>query len=591
MFHVRTIKGRMIWYNLCTISVIAVILSVSSYVTASKKAAEVAANSLNYHVESLADSYQNAYDEMVNIILNCTERGPFDLKRVGSMGTLQQRRAGLEYAELADNYCAVTSYGSYIQQLSIFSDQGVMVQSGGVHSSVDDWQRIFEASWFEAEAEKTMDRYFLELRAPVFFGEREPMLPIIHPITGTGGHQWAAVFLSPALFQDELEQNDNGNEIIAATYDGKRVASLREQEENRQENDELLAELLASGEESGMINRTVHGKESCLAWQISSKSGIIVMEVLDLEVLTQDRMLLFRTVMVIFVACLIIGVFLSALFGQQLQRPIDRLVGHIGRIAEGDFSQNPEIESGDEIGSVGKVVNDMSGQIEALMNQRLEDEKEKSSLELKMLQAQINPHFLYNTLDSIKWIAVIQKNSGIVKAVTALSRLLKNMAKGFHEKVTVEKELEFVKDYVTIEKLKYAELFDVQIQIDEEMLNKAMVVKLTLQPLIENAIFRGIEPSGKSGTILIHIFADEESLYLVVRDDGVGIPEEKMGGLLADSERLKGDRMSSIGMANVDRRIKLTYGEDYGLSIDSQVGKYTEITVKVPLEFEAYQEE
>lgn len=591
MFHVRTIKGRMIWYNLCTISVIAVILSVSSYVTASKKAAEVAANSLNYHVESLADSYQNAYDEMVNIVLNCTERGPFDLKRVGSMGTLQQRRAGLEYAELADNYCAVTSYGSYIQQLSIFSDQGVMVQSGGVHSSVDDWRRIFEASWFEAEAEKTMDRYFLELRAPVFFGEREPMLPIIHPITGTGGHQWAAVFLSPALFQDELEQNDNGNEIIAATYDGKRVASLREQEENRQENDELLAELLASGEESGMINRTVHGKESCLAWQISSKSGIIVMEVLDLEVLTQDRMLLFRTVMVIFVACLIIGVFLSALFGQQLQRPIDRLVGHIGRIAEGDFSQNPEIESGDEIGSVGKVVNDMSGQIEALMNQRLEDEKEKSSLELKMLQAQINPHFLYNTLDSIKWIAVIQKNSGIVKAVTALSRLLKNMAKGFHEKVTVEKELEFVKDYVTIEKLKYAELFDVQIQIDEEMLNKAMVVKLTLQPLIENAIFRGIEPSGKSGTILIHIFADEESLYLVVRDDGVGIPEEKMGGLLADSERLKGDRMSSIGMANVDRRIKLTYGEDYGLSIDSQVGKYTEITVKVPLEFEAYQEE
>ena len=591
MFHVRTIKGRMICYNLCTICVIAVLLSVSSYVTASKKAAEVAANSLNYHVESTASYYQNAYDEMVNIILNCTERGPFDLKRVGGMHTAQQRRAGLEYAELAANYCSVTGYGSYIQQLSIFSDQGVMVQAGSVRSSVDDWRRILEAPWFETEAEKTMDQYILELREPVFFGEQEPTLPMIHPITGTGGHQWAAVFLSPALFQDELEENDNGNEIIAATFDGKRVASLHENEKNRQENDRLLAELLSSGKESGIVPSTIHGKDSCLAWQISSKSGVIVMEILDLEVLTQDRMLLFRTVAVTFVACLMIGLFLSALFGQQLQKPIDRLVGHIGRIAEGDFSQNPEIESGDEIGSVGKVVNDMSGQIEALMNQRLEDEKEKSSLELKMLQAQINPHFLYNTLDSIKWIAVIQKNSGIVKAVTALSRLLKNMAKGFHEKVSVEKELEFVKDYVTIEKLKYVELFDVQIQMDEERLNQAMVVKLTLQPLIENAIFRGIEPSGKSGTILIHIFTDEEILYLVVRDDGVGIPEEKINGLLADSERLKGDRMSSIGMANVDRRIKLTYGEEYGLSIDSQVGKYTEITVKVPLEFETPQEE
>ncbi len=238
-----------------------------------------------------------------------------------------------------------------------------------------------------------------------------------------------------------------------------------------------------------------------------------------------------------------------------------------------------------KIGTIGKVVNDMAGQIDQLMEQRLEDEKEKSSLELKMLQAQINPHFLYNTLDSIKWIAVIQKNSGIVKAVTALSGLLKNMAKGFHEKVTVEKELEFVNDYVTIEKLKYVELFDVQIQMDDPGLSRAKIVKLTLQPLIENAIFSGIEPSGKSGTILIHIYEQDGLLYLVVRDDGVGIPPERIQSLLEDTEKLKGDRMSSIGMANVDRRIKLTYGEDYGLTIRSEVGAYTEITVKVPLEY------
>ncbi len=293
--------------------------------------------------------------------------------------------------------------------------------------------------------------------------------------------------------------------------------------------------------------------------------------------------MLLQTVVLIFAACLFIGFVLSFIFGNQVRKPIDRLVRHIGRIAEGDFSQDPAIESGDEIGTLGRVVPAMAGQIEQLMRQRLEDEKEKGSLELKMLQAQINPHFLYNTLDSIKWIAVIQKNSGIVKAVTALSGLLKNMAKGFHEKVTIEKELEFVRDYVTIEKLKYAELFDLQIQMDDPELQKAKIVKLTLQPLVENAIFSGIEPSGKSGTILIHIYSEGGLLYLVVRDDGVGIEPEKLKHLLEDTEKLKGDRMSSIGIANVDRRIKLTYGEEYGLSIASEVGAYTEITIVVPL--------
>lgn len=131
---------------------------------------------------------------------------------------------------------------------------------------------------------------------------------------------------------------------------------------------------------------------------------------------------------------------------------------------------------------MGKVVNDMSERIDTLMAERLEHEKEKGDLELKMLQAQINPHFLYNTLDSIRWIAVIQKNSGIVKMVTALSGLLKNMAKGFNEKVTLQKELDFLGDYVTIEKVKYVELFDLEVRVDEPELYEALVIKLTLQP-------------------------------------------------------------------------------------------------------------
>lgn len=586
LFHIRTIKARLLWYNLCMICIIAVIFSVSSYLTANKKAVEVATNSLTYHVESISYRYKMAYEEMVNIILNCTERGSFNLKQVGKMNTSVQRRNGIDYASLAGNYCAITGYGNYIKRLSVFNDEGVMVQAGTAQSSTDDAMRILHAPWFEEEQQKEMDRYQLMLRDPLFYGEREQTLPIIHPITGSGGREWAAVFLSPRLYQDELTGNDNGNEIIVVTADGERIASLHERQEDREENDRLVTELLETGEDRGTFDRKMHGSDSKVTYATHARSGITVVEILNLDTLKNDRLMLLQTVILIFAACLFIGFILSYIFGNQVRKPIDRLVRHINRIAEGDFTQDPAIESGDEIGTIGKVVNDMTGQIDQLMRQRLEDEKEKGSLELKMLQAQINPHFLYNTLDSIKWIAVIQKNSGIVKAVTALSGLLKNMAKGFHEKVTLKKELEFVEDYVTIEKLKYVELFDLKIQMDDPNLMRAKIVKLTLQPLVENAIFSGIEPSGKNGTILIHIYSMDGLLYLVVRDDGVGIAQEKLERLLENTEKLKGDRMSSIGIANVDRRIKLTYGEDYGLSIASEVGAYTEITIVVPLEYE-----
>lgn len=170
--------------------------------------------------------------------------------------------------------------------------------------------------------------------------------------------------------------------------------------------------------------------------------------------------------------------------------------------------------------------------------------------------------------------------------VTALSGLLKNMAKGFNEKVTLQKELDFLGDYVTIEKVKYVELFDLEVRVDEPELYEALVIKLTLQPLVENAIFNGIEPGGKHGTILIHAYRQGDVFIIKVRDNGVGIAREKMASILNHTEKVKGSSMSGIGLPNVDRRIKLNYGEEYGLTIESQEGEFTEITIKMPLEYE-----
>ena len=410
-------------------------------------------------------------------------------------------------------------------------------------------------------------------------------IPIICKNSGYKDSDYSALFLSPRLYLDRLKEDDNGNTMLVTTYRGERIATLRESENQKEESDRLIDSILRREEERGTWQYQINGEPHLVSYNKESQSGALVIEIMDMANLKNDRLMLMQTVGLIFISCVLLGISMSFLFTNAVRKPIDRLVNHVDRIAKGDFSQEESLESQDEIGLIGKAVNTMSSQIEQLMDKRLEDEKEKSSLEIRMLQAQINPHFLYNTLDSIKWIAVIQKNSGIVKAVTALSKLLKNMAKGVDQRVTLREELDFVRDYVTIEKLKYVEMFDLEVDIGEEILYEARIVKLTLQPLVENAIFSGIEPGGKNGTIRIHAYEKDKCLCIEVRDDGIGIPEEKIPELLNHSEKLKGDQMSSIGMPNVDRRLKLIYGEEYGLSVESRVGEYTQITVRIPLEY------
>ncbi len=322
-----------------------------------------------------------------------------------------------------------------------------------------------------------------------------------------------------------------------------------------------------------------------LVWERQPVSGLILCEVLPLKNMSLNPRAIRATVGLVFLSSIFIGFILSLLFSRYLTNPIMRLGQHMEVIASGDFRKNPDIESDDELGMIGRQINQMSSQVSILMENRIRDEQEKMGLEIKMLQAQINPHFLYNTLDSIKWIATLQHNSGIVKVVSALSSLLKNMAKGFNEKVTVRQELDFLDSYVTIEKIRYIELFDVEITVDDPSLYDARIIKLTLQPIVENSIFSGIEPSGKPGLIQIHVFTREQVLYISVRDNGVGISEENIARMLTDTSRVTKHYMSGIGLPNVDRRIKLVYGEQYGLHIESQVGFYTCVTVSLPLEF------
>lgn len=278
-----------------------------------------------------------------------------------------------------------------------------------------------------------------------------------------------------------------------------------------------------------------------------------------------------------------LGFILAYTFNRMINKPIRKINKKILEISAGDFSKNSSIESSDEIGAIGKGINILSQDVLDLIESRVADEKQKKELEFRMLQTQINPHFLYNTLNSIKWMATIQNASGIPEMTTSLARLLRNIAKGTSQLITIKEELDLLKDYITIQQYRYGGTITVNYNIMSEDLYDCHVIKFTLQPIVENAIFHGIEPKGIEGIIDIIISSTQKNtINIEIIDNGVGINEDKIEELLTSKETTSKTSFNNIGVSNVNERIKLTFGNEYGLNIKSEINQYTNMIITIP---------
>lgn len=282
-----------------------------------------------------------------------------------------------------------------------------------------------------------------------------------------------------------------------------------------------------------------------------------------------------------------IGILLMLILNRMINVPVSKIRAKMLRVAEGDFGRDPSIEWNHELGDIGKGINDLSENVYLLMNKRLEDEKQKKDLEYKMLQSQINPHFIYNTLNSIKWMASIQGSTGISEMTTALAKLLKSISKGTSLLVSIEEELSLLQDYFTIQSYRYGGTITMDIQLEDKSFLACRIIKFTLQPLVENAIFHGIEPKG-TGHIGIHIFSEKltedspDSIRIDVTDDGVGMSPEKAEQVLLSNDDSSTDFFREIGVSNVHKRLQYEFGEAYGITIESVEGEYTTMSIHIP---------
>ena len=283
---------------------------------------------------------------------------------------------------------------------------------------------------------------------------------------------------------------------------------------------------------------------------------------------------------------IIVGL-VTNLITKGITKPLRQLQSVMQSVKTGEFRKAGELEATDEIRELAMEYDLMVGRIGELMEEIIREQDLKRMSDLKALQAQINPHFLYNTLDSIIWMGEMGKHAEVVKMTSALSRLFRiSISKG-SEIITLRDELEHVRSYLTIQEMRYKNKFRYLIDIPEDLLDHS-VLKITLQPLVENAIYHGIRSVDYEGLIEIGGSRDGDSLILTVKDNGEGMNVQQLAMMLNSTEdtELKPDpqRREGTGIRNVHERIRLYFGPEYGLNYNRGVGKGTLINIRLPAE-------
>ncbi|WP_243120203.1 sensor histidine kinase [Caloramator sp. E03] len=271
---------------------------------------------------------------------------------------------------------------------------------------------------------------------------------------------------------------------------------------------------------------------------------------------------------------------ISAFISAKISRPIKQLEKSMMLVEKGQFDVNIDVKGEAEVAQLSRTFNIMVSRIKQLMNQIVEEQESKRISELNALQAQINPHFLYNTLDSVVWMAENGKSDDVISMVTALARLFRiSISKGKNI-ISVSEEIEHARNYLVIQSIRYRNKFEYEFDVQEEAL-KYKTLKLVLQPIIENAIYHGIEYMVDKGKIKISVSVTNGKLLFEVRDNGVGIEEEVLNNLLSyESSKKKG---SGVGVKNVHERIRLYFGKEYGLKIESELDVGTNVQIWLPL--------
>ncbi|MGX8701884.1 sensor histidine kinase [Caproiciproducens sp.] len=335
--------------------------------------------------------------------------------------------------------------------------------------------------------------------------------------------------------------------------------------------------------DDGNHNETFEGQQRLVTVKTAGYTGWKIIAVTPTQDITSDyqQFRLFTLFFIFFAIFLMI--FVNMFLSSRIANPLKELELSVKELDRGNLSGVDISVSGSyEVQHLGKTIRSMVDQMRRLMDDIVAEQESKRRSELDALQSQINPHFLYNTLDSIIWMIENERYDGAVTMVTALARLFRiSLSKGKNI-ITVSDELEHVRNYLTIQKMRYKNKFSYEISAEPETLQCA-TIKLIVQPLVENAIYHGMEFMSGDGEIRIKAYREGNDLYIDIIDNGLGMPQEQADALLTQETTKVRGKGSGIGLKNVKERIQLYFGSEYGLAIYSEPDEGTTARIHLPL--------
>ena len=295
----------------------------------------------------------------------------------------------------------------------------------------------------------------------------------------------------------------------------------------------------------------------------------------------------FMVVCSILIAVLIAVVAVSAvMIVSGILQPIRQLNSVTEKIAQGDFNARAQVNSDDEVAELAVSFYKMAGNMQSLIDKVKEDERKMRKADLRLLQEQIQPHFLYNTLDTIVWLIESNEPDEAVTMVVTLSDFFREILSKGKEFISIKEEEKHISSYLQIQEMRYRDILEYDIQLDQ-VIYKYQILKLTLQPVVENALYHGIKYKRAKGCIHIHGEKEGDIIRLTVRDDGVGMDEEELAQLRQQIEKPCQETEKGFGLANVNERIHMYFGYEYGMKIESEKGKGTTVEIVIPAILEA----
>lgn len=292
-------------------------------------------------------------------------------------------------------------------------------------------------------------------------------------------------------------------------------------------------------------------------------------------------MKLISFLLIAFIAFLILIIIISYYIPLSITRPIKRLSEITDQVAKGDLSVRSDVRTGAEVSMLNDSLNTMIDKINELLEQVKREQISLRKAEFEVLQSQINPHFLYNTLDTIVWLAEAGDQKKVVSMVGSLSEFFRASLNQGKDIVSIKEELQHVKSYLEIQQVRYQDILRYEIHIPEE-LDKYVIPKITIQPLVENALYHGIKNKRGLGEIIINGRKEEDCFVIEVRDNGIGMTPERLKQVQDAIHYKETSEVEIYGLYNVNERIRLNFGEDFGISIQSVYKEGTIVTVNLP---------